>query len=215
MKVNLNQEQEQTKLQIKELFEEAMGYFSGKSSDIPSKRMQEIIQIMGDLSHELHMQLEPKPKHHKYMIQNRGRKPEDPEFYYQIHAIEDLLKFLEDSNANNDPEDVTLGKKFELKIYTRRWRGYDLYSIIRNDTGWFISHMSHNGQGGKNAEPILSYILRNDSISFPQNLPSIMEDIWVRAEEEGLTKEEVQSMLDQVAEWISIVEKHYPDNIAR
>lgn len=42
-----------------------------------------------------------------------------------------------------------------------------------------------------------------------------MEDIWARAEEEGLTKEDVQRMLDQVAEWINLVEKNYPNNISR
>lgn len=215
MKVQLNPKQEKMKMQIQELFDEAMGYFAGRSSDIPSNRMEEIIRIMGELSHELHMQLEPKPKHHKYMIQNSGMEPENPEFYYQIHAIEDLLKYLEDSNANNDPEDITLNENFDFKVYTRRWGHYDLYNVTRNEKGWFISHLSHKGQGGKNADPILSYILRHDSVSYPQNLPSIMEDIWVRAEEEGLTKEEVQNMLDQVAEWISVVERNYPDNIAR
>ncbi|HDX9683710.1 hypothetical protein [Bacillus cereus] len=215
MKVQLNQEQEQMKMQIQELFNEAMGYFAGRSSDIPSNRMEEIIKMMGDVSHDLHMQLEPKPTHHKYMIQNRGMEPEHPNFYYQIHAIEDLLKYLEDSNANNDPADITLNEKFNFKVFTRRWDHYDLYRVVRNEKGWMISHMSHKGQGGKNAEPILSYILRHDSVSYPQNLPDIMEDIWLRAEEEGLTKEEVQSMLNEVAEWISIVEKNYPSNITR
>lgn len=215
MKIQLNQDQEKIKAQIQKMFDEAMGYFAGKSSDIPSNRMEEIIRKMGDLSHELHTQLEPKPKHHKYMIQNRGMEPENPQFYYQIHAIEDLLKYLEDSNANNDPEDITLNEEFIFKIYTRRWGHYDLYNVIRNEKGWIVSHLSHSGQGGKNADPILSYILRHDSISYPQNLPNIMEVIWARAEEEGLTKEDVQRMLDQVAEWINLVEKNYPNNISR
>lgn len=215
MKVNLNQEQEEIRENIQILYDEAMDYFKGKSLDIPSDRMEEIINQMGYLGHKLHMQLNPKPKHHKYMIENSGMQPEDPNFYYHIHTIEDLLKYLDDPHANDDPEDITLNEKFKFKVYTRRWGHYDLYHIVRNKNGWFISHLSHKGQGGKNAEPILSYILRHDSVSYPQNLSSIMEDIWSRAEEEGLTRTQVQEMLDQVAEWISIVEKNYPSNISR
>ncbi|MBK5444584.1 MULTISPECIES: hypothetical protein [unclassified Peribacillus] len=211
----MNSEQEKVKEKIQNLYNEAMGYFAGKTSEIPSDRMEKLISEMGDLSHELHMQLEPRPKHHKNMIENSGMEPENPEFYYHIHPVEDLLKYLEDSNANNDPEDITLDEEFTLKIYTRRWGHYDRYKVIRNKDGWKISHLAHNGQGGKNGEPILSYILRNDSVSYPQNLPYIIEDIWIRAEEEGLTKTQVQDMLNRVAEWISIVEENYPNDIAR
>ena len=215
MNVDLNPEQIKIRNRIKALYNEAMEYFEGRPLDIPSIRMEEITNEMGGLSHKLHMQLEPKPKHHRYIIENRGMQPEDPNFYYHVHTVEDLLKYLDDPSANDDPEDITLNEKFEFKVYTRRWGHYDLYNIIRNKDGWDISHLSHKGQGGKNAEPILSYILRHDSVSFPRNLPDIMEDIWIRAEEEGLTKEQVQEMLNQVAEWISIVERNYPDNIAR
>lgn len=215
MKILLSPEQSEMKEKIQSLYNEAMGYFSGNTSEIPSDRMDQLINEMGDLAHKLHMQLEPKPKHHKYMIKNSGMEPENPDFYYHVHPVEDLLKYLEDSTANDDPEDVTLGEKFSMDIYTRRWGHHDSYSIIRNEEGWELSHLVHSGQGGKNAEPILSYILRHDNVSYPQNLPSIMEDIWVRAEEEGLTKEQVQDMLGRVAEWINIVEKNYPSEIAR
>lgn len=215
MQVNLNPEQEKIKNRIQELYDEAMKYFEGKSKEIPANRMESIIDELGHLGHKLHVQLDPKPKHHKYMIENSGMQPEDPNFYYHIHPIEDLLKYLKDIHANDDPEDITLDEKFDFKVYTRRWGHDDLYTITRNKDGWFISHLSHQGQGGKNAEPILSYILRHDSVSYPRNLADVMEDIWMRAEDEGLTKEKVQEMLNQVAEWVSIVEQNYPDNITR
>lgn len=61
------------------------------------------------------------PKHHKYMLENRVVPVEEIEFYNHIHPVDDLLKFIDDINANDDPEDTTIGKKFTLKIYTRRW----------------------------------------------------------------------------------------------
>lgn len=215
MRVILNDAQEKMRNEIQELYNEAINYYSGKSSEIPSDRMEEIINLMGKLSHELHVQLNPKPKHHRYMIQNRGMEADNPSFYYHIHPVEDLLKYLDDSHANDDPEDITLGEKFELNVYTRRWQHYDLYEITRNEKGWYLSHLSYEGQGGKNAEPILSFILNHDGVSYPRNLSNIMEDIWMRSEEEGLTKQEVQEMLKKVSYWIEIVEKNYPDDIAR
>lgn len=215
MKVNLTQDQESIKLEISELYKEAMEYISLERSDIPYDRLDKVMERMSSLSHELHMQLEPKPKHHNYMIENRGYSPEDPEFYKHVHAVEDLLKYLDDSSANDDPEDVTLDITFEMNIYSRRWGHKDRLEITRNKQGWFVSRISQEGQGGLDAEPILSHVLKHDSISFPRNLANIMEDIWIRAEVEGLSTTEVQSMLNQVADWINIVEMNYPKNIAR
>ncbi|WP_214891356.1 hypothetical protein [Exiguobacterium sp. s142] len=215
MKVNLTHDQELMKAEIKKLFDEAMKFFSLERSNIPYERLDEIMNQMSSLSHKLHMQLEPKPKHHKYMINNRGLSPEDPNFYDHVHTVEDLLKYLDDSSANDDPEDVTLDITFEMNIYSRRWGHKDLLKVTRNKEGWFVSRLSQKGQGGLDAEPILSYVLKHDSISFPHNLSNIMEDIWIRAEEEGLSKTEVQKMLTKVADWINMVEMNYPENIAR
>lgn len=44
------------------------------------------------------------------MLENRGVPVEDIEFYNHIHPVDDLLKFIDDINANDDPEDTTIGK---------------------------------------------------------------------------------------------------------
>ena len=74
--------------------------------------MREKIDQMGQLAHELHRSLTPPPKHHRYMIKNRGLKPDHPDFYKHIHPVEDLLNYLEDDTANDDPIDQTINKKF-------------------------------------------------------------------------------------------------------
>jgi len=215
MKAKLNAEQEEMKNEIKKLYDEATSYLAGEKSNISSNRMQEIIVEMGSLSHNLHNQLTPEPKHRKYMIKNRGVSPRDPDFYNHIHAVEDLLKYLEDINANDDPDDVTLDTTFFFKVYSRRWGHDDLYELTRNEVGWYVSHMLFEGQSGKNADPVLTYMLRNDNVSYPYNLSNLMEDIWMRAQEEGLDRQEVQKMLDKVSEWLYLVEKNYPEEITR
>lgn len=99
---------------------------------------------MAETAHELHMSLKSsgyEPKHHKYMLENRGVSVEDMEFYNHIHPVDDLLKFIDDVNANDDPEDTTVGEKFNLRIYTRRWGHYDHYSMTRTKNGWNFKEM--------------------------------------------------------------------------
>ncbi|HDR8500434.1 hypothetical protein [Bacillus bombysepticus] len=217
MKVQLNDEQQALRKFIEEKVSLIHKYFNASKEDRheASFDFERDGREMADAAHKLHMQLDPKPKHHRYMIQNRGMSPENPDFYYHIHPVEDLLSYLDDITANDDPVDKTLGDTFFMNIYTSRWGHEDRYELIRNEKGWRVNHMSYDEQGGKDAEPILGYVLRHDSISYPRDLSSFMEDIWVRAEEEGLSHDEVQDMLNKVAGWISLTERNRPNDISR
>ncbi|MEC2046664.1 MULTISPECIES: hypothetical protein [Bacillus subtilis group] len=215
MKVILNEEQKALREQIEKHVETIRSYIN---MDILGRKKSGIDitkehRLMAKAAHILHMSLDPKPKHHRYMIVNRGVEPEDIEFYNHIHPVEDLLDYLDDTAANDDPDDKTLGEKFNFKVYTRRWGHYDTYTLTRNEKGWHVSFGPHNDQGGRNAEPILSYILRHDSVAYPHNISFLLEEIWERAQEEGLEKEDVQSLLNDVAEWISNTEKKFPNHI--
>lgn len=212
MKVILTPRQEEMKTQIKIIYNKIIDDLNNPNDTVDTRKLH---AEMGDLAHELHMQLSPEPKHHKYMIENREMSPSHPKFYYHVHPVEDLLAYLEDTTANDDPIDITLDENFTFKIYTKRWGHYDTYQLTRNLEGWYISYLVHKGQGGKNGEPILTYMLRHDNVSYPSDLSNLFEDIWYRAKEEGLSKEKVQEMLDEVAEWASTLEKNYPRDISR
>ncbi|MDD1515917.1 hypothetical protein [Priestia megaterium] len=176
--------------------------------------IQEAFKNMKEAAHELHMQLDPKPKHHSYMIKNRGMSPDDPEFYDHIHPVEDLLDYLADTSANDDPVDNTIGDKFEFLVYSNRWGHKDRYELTRTKNGWYISHLSYNGEDILNEEmKVLTKAMRHDSISFPVNVSSYMESIWIQARDQGLQHEEVQNMLDRVADWISQTEMNAPEDL--
>lgn len=165
---------------------------------------------MVSLAVELHKLV--KPKHHRYMIENRGYHPDDPEFYNHIHPIEDLLNYIDNPHANDDPEDSTIGDKFEFKVYSRRWRHHDTYEFIRNEKGWIISFES-GGQADKSGKPWLFDFLDHDSINYPEELPGYLEWLWAQAEEEGLSHDQVQEAIQQLAEWISLCERESPQGI--
>lgn len=172
-----------------------------------------LLDKMGEKAHDLHMLLKQRgyePKHHEYMIKNRGMEPDDPEFYKHIHPVEDLLAFLEDTRANEDPQDQTVGNEFVFRVYSRRWGHEDTYHITRTSEGWFVTHLTIAGPCDKTGKPFLFESLRHDYIQYPNGLGGYLEWLWDQAESKGLPHDSVQKGLDDLAIWVTKTEKSSP-----
>ena len=171
-----------------------------------------LLQEAGERSHRLHLLLKARglePKHHSYMTKNRGMASDDPEFYYHFHPVEDLLKFVEDPHANDDPEDITIGAQFTLRIFTRRWGHDEVYRFTRTATGWiFDAHGS--GPCDKGGNPLLFSNLDHDSVFYPEGLSGWLEWLWTQAEQNGLTQAQVQQGFDDLGDWIRLIEQNVP-----
>ena len=166
---------------------------------------------MAKEANRLHMLLRNRnlePKHHKYMYKNRGVPVEDLEFYNHLHPVEDLLKYIDNPDANNDPEDSTIDEEFNMNIYTRRWGHYDTYTVMRTSTGWRFSFRD-TVDCDKECKPGLFDALEHDLVSYPYNIGELIEWVWNKAAE-GATKQAVQQAIDDIAEWISTCEKSVP-----
>lgn len=217
MKVELSAEQSELKNRIQSKLEEILHFLSLSREERQVQSYRHIEQVydeMGIAAHSLYLSLNPKPKHLKKTVRLRKMTPGDPQFYQHIRPVQELLNYLNNQQANDEPCDQTLGETFYLNVFTRKWGKSDRYTLIRNEEGWLVRHSSQTEQGGRDAEPILSYVLRYDQVSYPRNLSTIMEDIWYRAAEEGLPCEKVQAMLNEVADWITMTEQNYPSHIA-
>ncbi|MGY4556831.1 hypothetical protein COL22_02055 [Bacillus thuringiensis] len=164
-------------------------------------------------AHKLHMQLEPKPKHHNYMIKNRGMRPEEPDFYNHIHPVEDLLSYLDDTSANDDPIDSTLGCTFEFNVYSNRWGHRDRYELTRTENGWHVRHLTFDGTDSLDNMATLYAAMSHDGISFPSSVKYYFSSIWMIAQDEGLEYNQVQEMINRVADWISQTEMNAPRDI--
>ncbi|MBF0707712.1 hypothetical protein IQ283_14035 [Alkalihalobacillus hwajinpoensis] len=209
MKVELNQEQ----IELKEIIETNLSLLKkdiAEGTNMQESERQRLYQEMSDKAHALHMQLEPKPKHRDYMIENSGMEPEDPEFYYHIHPVEDLLDYLEDNTANDDPVDATIGDSFNFRIFTNRWGHKDSYIIIRNEEGWKVSFNAYDEQGDKSADPAINKVMTHDSVNFPRTINDYFYGLWVNAKNEGMNHSQVQDALDVIAEWVSECEEKAP-----
>jgi len=206
VRVELTEEQQQ----LRKVIEENLAIVKETNNGRVNESHDEVFRNMADAAHQLHMSLNPYPTHRSYMVQNSGMEPENPEFYAHVHTVEDLLSYLNDNSANDDPTDQTLDTAFYMNLFSRRWGHEDRYELIRNAEGWNVSHLTYNGQSGKDALEVLVPSLVHDSIAYPYDLGNVMIDIWNQAEEYGLSNEEVQNMLNEVAQWINASETNYP-----
>ena len=181
----------------------------------PEDDLPKQIAEMGDLATKLHQSLASrgvKPKHHKYMLKNREVPVSDPEFYRHIHPVQDLLKFIDDMNANDDPVDMTIGHDFDLPVYSRRWGHEESYHLKRTKSGWEFRHF-HSGACDKRGAPLLYDSLDHDSINYPEELGGYLEYLWERAEKDGLSHEQVQEALTVLGRWIITCEQSSPEGI--
>lgn len=190
-------------------------YMAGNRENKTRKEILEKQRIMAEKAHELHMLLKDRqlePKHHKYMYENRGVSADTVEFYNHLHPVEDLISFINDPDSNNDPEDTTINKVFDFRIYTRRWGHYDNYQLKRTRDGWTITGLSGEQKANKEGTPGVIWYLKHDLVSYPYNIGDLLQRIWDKAAE-GLDEGQVQIAIDDLAEWISLCEKSTPGGI--
>lgn len=211
----LNNEQQSLYDELKELVAQTQAYYSSHSSDYETQ--EERYRTMAEKAHALHMSLKAvghEPKHHAYMYENREVPVEDIEFYNHLHPVEDLLAFIDDPDANNDPEDTTIGEVFKVRIYTNRWGRYDSYRFKRTDSGWIITGGAAFNQSenlsDKSGKPSLYKALDHDTVCYPQQTGDVLCVIWEEGKN-GASKEELQMHLDDLGEWISSCEKSRPE----
>jgi len=163
------------------------------------------IEKLGQEAHQLHVSLRQSGttvRHHQYMVKNRGMDPDHPNFYKHIHPVEDLLAFIADQSANDDPVDQTLGHEFTFQVYCRRSGHDNIYRLTRTNTGWTVKwehppevKVARDGRVGGRPGTGLFSLLDHDLINYPEDLPGYLEWLWTRAAEDGLPHDAVQEAL--------------------
>lgn len=210
MAIQLNPAEAELHREIMERFERAKRAFAESRLD---DDVNTTISEAGERAHRLHMLLKARnlePRHHAYMVSNRELQPDDPNFYMHFHPIEDLLKFINNPNANDDPVDQTINADFTFRIFSRRWGHDDIYRFKRTTSGWDVRYVAIGGPCDKGGRPFLFENFRQDSIQYPSGLDGWMEWLWDQAEGQGLTREQVQEALQQLADWVSSTERGAP-----
>lgn len=152
------------------------------------------------------------PIYSEQMIINRGCLPENDanEYYNHFHAIEDMYYELIGNGKDwrSVEGDINLDKDMSFKVYTARWGHEDTYTIRRTYEGWYVRHISINGKAEKNGTGALEANLDHDSVCYPkEGIEYAFETLWQEADTTSMSVEELQSRIQDIAGWISEVEK--------
>lgn len=145
------------------------------------------------------------------LIVNRGVEAEinTLDFYNHIDCLEVLMnEILGQGIVLSNKGDLTLNKEMLFKVYNRRYGHYDIYHISRTIDGWFCCFNSINGKCKKEGEGALFDNLDHDSIFFPEEgVKHAMKILWEEADEGTIGFEELSKKMQEIADWISNVEK--------
>ena len=210
-KLKLTEFQTKLKSELEILHNQIWQYIESDQKLLSGDDACRLYDEMARKAHELHMSLKDsghEPKHHKYMIENRGCTPDDVRVYRHVHPVQDLLAFIDDVHANDDHKDKTIGKTFTLKFFTKRWQYIEHYKITRTEKGWDIRVISDSYSSNKSISPELNHLLDNDGVCYPKDINLFFEWLWDKAAEEGLTKAKVQAAINKIGKWISECEKN-------
>lgn len=104
-----------------------------------------------------------------------------------------------------------MNDELDFKIFTRRHNKYDTYKIRKTPTGWHVKFLVHTGECDPKGEPYLYKNFRQDYVSYPKDLPEIMEHFWEVYH--NYTFKEVQDKINRITEWVNACEHAYPEGI--
>jgi len=103
--------------------------------------------------------------------------------------------------------------EYTFSVYSRRWGHRDTYRMNPTATGWDFGFITGSGHCDKFGEPCLYQNLDHDSIHYPEALPGYLGWLWDRINSAGMGQIEIQTALDQLAEWVSVCEQSSPTGI--
>lgn len=151
------------------------------------------------------------PIFNKYLMINSGIIPEENliQFYDHYDMLSAMLNEIRgEGSAMTTKGDETLNQELSFSVYTRRWGHNDSYRIHRTVDGWHVSHIAISGDCDKEGSNALFANLDHDSVFYPEDgVKYAMSNLWEDAEDGKLTLSELQERLQQIADWISGVER--------
>jgi hypothetical protein len=147
----------------------------------------------------------------KYLMINSGRIPEEDviNFYDHFHMLQAMLNDIRGEGEKMTTKgDETLDLEMTFSLYTRRWGHDDIYHMKRTVDGWSLEYSAIGSSCEKDGTGALFHSLEHDSVFYPKDgIKFAMAELWEQADEGALTPKELQDKLQQIADWISVVER--------
>lgn len=171
-----------------------------------NKLFNEYIKKCSKLAYEIHWKHLPILS--EKIIKNIGYLPEDnvESFYENYHSLKELYDCIIGNNVEFKKlnGDNTLNQPLDFDIYSSKNNSYTKYIIFRTIYGWKINNI----ESFKNGKNILKYLKNNNIFSPPEEgICFSFEKIWDLADNGYLSLEELKNKIQDIAIWISDVEK--------
>ncbi|MHC1695652.1 MAG: hypothetical protein AB9835_10375 [Eubacteriales bacterium] len=151
------------------------------------------------------------PIYNKYLMINSRLIPEKEltEFYRNYDMLYAMLKDINGEGECMELNgDQTLDKEMTFSVYTRRWGHQDIYRICRTVDGWEVKHLAIDGACEKDGTGALLQNLQHDCVFYPEDgVKYALSKLWEQADDGDLNFEQLQQKLQQIADWISVVEQ--------
>ncbi len=106
--------------------------------------------------------------------------------------------------------DPTVGQDFVLRVWPRGAEEDIEYHLKFINTGWDFRHEEGGGSCDKAGRPFLTYRLAYDHAGDPLLVADRLQRLWRRARRGGLSPAQVQAALDELSEWLRVVNEHAP-----
>lgn len=104
----------------------------------------------------------------------------------------------------------TVGQDFRLTVRPRGADRDEVYHLTRTNTGWDFKHEEGGGRCDKAGRPFLTYRLAHDHAGDPLLVADRLERLWLHAWKHDLSAEDLQRALNELSDWIRIVNDNAP-----
>lgn len=100
--------------------------------------------------------------------------------------------------------------QYKISIFNKVRGRRDTYRLILNSQGWYVSFIMINGQSDSKGNPFLYKNFNHDRLSYPVELPDIMEYLWKMRFHKKVAKRQVEPKLSTISNWLSKVNETKP-----
>lgn len=100
--------------------------------------------------------------------------------------------------------------ELKFKVYCNRHSRELNYRIKKTSKGWHISHIAINGDCMPDGSPYFYTNFNQDDMNYPSHFGMYLEHLWEQIDTQEINYEVAQTMLQDLADWVSSCEQNEP-----
>lgn len=99
---------------------------------------------------------------------------------------------------------------FTFQVFNRRHDCFVTYTVTKTNEGWHVQHLAHTGNCDREGSPLFVANFDQNHIKYPADFGAFLEHIWNELHNGDIDDSTAQTMLQEVADWVTATEKSQP-----